>query len=156
MVKSRFHCAMLGSCDRLTYGTPRISISAHAFVSISSAPHHPSVVGRTLIQKSLPPPREPPCSSSCQAEKWKKSSSYSSVTRVDTRQVHLADKGDLRRLVRVVLAAADLEAVDAVLVDRVGWAEDSAVPVCHADVVAFVQAVGTGLCWCCSAVCHLL
>lgn len=60
------------------------------------------------------------------------------VPGVDAGRVDAADKRHLGRHVRVLLAAPDLEAVDAVLVDRVWGPKDRAVPVCHADVVAFV------------------
>lgn len=66
------------------------------------------------------------------------------IVAVDTRGVDLADKSYFGWSVGVIFAAADLERVNAVLVDRMGRSEDGAVPVGHADVVALVKAIGTG------------
>lgn len=54
--------------------------------------------------------------------------SYLSV-RLDTWEVDLGQKADLRRLVRVVGATVDLERVDPVLEDRVSGSNDRGVPV---------------------------
>lgn len=64
---------------------------------------------------------------------------------VDTRKIDLRHKSHAWRLVRIVLITHNVQAVDSVFVDRVGRAQNGAVPVRHGDVVLVGQAVGDGL-----------
>lgn len=69
-----------------------------------------------------------------------------SVPRIHTGGVDPAHERHLWWYVRVLVATTNLEAVDAVFVDRVRGSENCAVPVGHADVVALVQTVRAGFC----------
>lgn len=68
-----------------------------------------------------------------------------SRAKINTRKVDLGDKMHLRRLVRIPVAAVDLEAVDAVLVGAVRRTEDGSIPVGHHDIVAISETVGTAI-----------
>ena len=86
---------------------------------------------------------------------------YPAVSLIHTWQVDLGDEGNLRRDVGIVLAAADLQTVNAVLVYTLSGSElmpvsleaegmgvvyvrrteDGAVPVGHEEVVSLVETV---------------
>jgi hypothetical protein len=67
------------------------------------------------------------------------------VAGVDAGQVDLADELDGGRLIRVLVAAVHLDAIDSVLVDGMGRAEDRAVPVAHEKILGIFQPVAAGL-----------